>query len=53
MTTVRDIELVSVNVGRPDYLGERRGRMVESGIRKRPVAGPAIVVGPTTDQSRG
>ena len=32
------IELVSVNVGRPKYLGEHRGRPVTSAIAKQPVA---------------
>jgi MOSC domain-containing protein YiiM len=38
------VELVSVNVGRPSYIGERRGHMVESGIRKKPVSGTTIDV---------
>jgi MOSC domain-containing protein YiiM len=38
------VELVSVNVARPEYLGERRGRMVESGIRKKPVREASIAV---------
>jgi MOSC domain-containing protein YiiM len=38
------VELVSVNVARPEYLGERRGRMVESGIRKKPVREESIAV---------
>jgi MOSC domain-containing protein YiiM len=38
------VELVSVNVGKPAYLGERRGRMVESGIRKQTVQGRVIEV---------
>jgi MOSC domain-containing protein YiiM len=38
------VELVSVNVGRPGYLGERRGHMVESGIRKKPVSETVIAV---------
>ena len=33
------IELVSVNVGRPQYLGQHRGRPVTSGIAKQPVSG--------------
>jgi MOSC domain-containing protein YiiM len=31
------IDLVSVNVARPQYLGQHRGRPVSSGIAKRPV----------------
>ncbi len=38
------LALVSVNVGRPAYLGMHRGRPVESGIVKRPVTGPEIDV---------
>ncbi len=34
--TAEKIELVSVNVGRPQYLGQHRGRPVTSGIAKRP-----------------
>lgn len=41
------VELVSVNVGKPGFLGERQGRMVESGIRKLPVAERIIVVSAT------
>ena len=37
------VELISVNVARPAYLGDRRGRMIESGIRK-PVQGGDIQV---------
>ena len=33
-----EVGLVSVNVGLPAYLGQHRGRPVESGIAKRPVA---------------
>ncbi len=36
------IGLLSVNVGRPAYLGLHRGRPVESAIAKRPVTVPAI-----------
>ena len=38
------VELISVNVARPAYLGDRRGRMIESGIRKKPVQGGDIQV---------
>jgi MOSC domain-containing protein YiiM len=37
-----EIGLVSVNVGRPAYLGQHRGRPVESGIAKRPVTAPEL-----------
>lgn len=40
------VELVSVNVATPGYLGERRGRLVESGILKKPVRGNTIAVSP-------
>ena len=33
----RHVRLLSVNVGRPSYLGEHRGHAVTSGIVKRPV----------------
>ncbi|CAN5622252.1 MOSC domain-containing protein [soil metagenome] len=38
------VELVSVNVAKPGYLGERRGRMVESGIFKKPVENDGISI---------
>jgi MOSC domain-containing protein YiiM len=38
------IELLSVNVGRPAPLGQRRGRTVLSGIRKSPLAGLTVEV---------
>lgn len=44
MTAIAAISLVSVNVAMPSYLCERRGQMIESGIRKRPVAGETIAV---------
>jgi MOSC domain-containing protein YiiM len=44
MTAVATIELVSVNVALPSYLCERRGKMIESGIRKKPVSAPRIAV---------
>ena len=42
-----ELELVSVNVGRPRDLGRHRGRTVLSGIDKRPVAGPTLRLGAT------
>jgi len=36
------IDLISVNVGRPTYLGEHRGRPVASGIAKVPVPGGSL-----------
>ena len=44
MTTMR---LIDVNVGLPAPLGKRRGETVRSGIRKRPVESPEVVVGAT------
>ena len=41
------VGLLSVNAGKPGYLGERRGTMVESGIRKRPVPEGMIAVSTT------
>lgn len=40
------LELVSVNVGRPAYLGEHRGRPVRSGIVKAPVEAERLWLGP-------
>ncbi|HWC10914.1 MAG TPA: MOSC domain-containing protein [Acidimicrobiales bacterium] len=37
--------LVSVNVGLPAYLGQHRGRPIESGIAKRPVTAEEIELG--------
>ncbi len=37
-----EIGLVSVNVGLPAYLGQHRGRPVESGIAKRPVTAAEV-----------
>ena len=47
MTAVATIELVSVNVALPSYLCERRGHMIESGIRKRPVSTETVAVSET------
>lgn len=44
MTTIR---LLDVNVGLPAPLGERRGEVIISGIRKRPVASDTVVVSAT------
>lgn len=41
------IELVSVNVALPTVIGTRRGRPVQSGIRKRPVGTATVEVGLT------
>jgi MOSC domain-containing protein YiiM len=37
-----EVRLVSVNVGRPEVIGQRRGHAVVSGIRKQPVAGGVL-----------
>ncbi len=42
--------IVSVNVGRPKPLAERRGQVMMSAIVKAPVEGPVPVQG---DQPRG
>lgn len=47
MTALATIGLVSVNVALPSYLCQRRGHMIESGIRKRPVATTTIEVSAT------
>ncbi|MFN2505205.1 MAG: MOSC domain-containing protein [Acidimicrobiales bacterium] len=36
------VGLLSVNVGRPAYLGQHRGHPVESGIAKKPVGTPTL-----------
>ena len=36
------LDLVSVNVGLPTVIGQHRGRPLQSGIRKAPVAGPGL-----------
>lgn len=41
------IRLVSVNVAQPEVIGERRGKSVLSGIRKRPVTSERVVIGST------
>ena len=41
---MRTFRLLDVNVGLPAVLGERRGDVVRSGIRKRPVTAPDVVV---------
>lgn len=41
------ISLVSVNVGKIEAIGLRRGKPVESGYRKKPVAGESVSVGLT------
>lgn len=47
MTVATSITLLSVNVARPSYLCERNGQMIESGIRKRPVASETVTVSTT------
>ena len=47
MTAVATIELVSVNVALPSYLCERRGHIIESGIRKQPVSTETVTVSET------
>ena len=42
MTQVAVVELMSVNVGRPSFLGMHRGHPVTSGIVKKPVAAESI-----------
>lgn len=44
MTAIGAIALVSVNVALPSSLCERRGHMIESGIRKRPVITQTVTV---------
>lgn len=44
MTAVGTITLVSLNVSLPSYLCERHGDLIESGIRKQPVAAETIAV---------
>lgn len=47
MTTIAAIRLVSVNVALPSYLCERRGKTIESGIRKKPVTAELVSVSST------
>lgn len=47
MTAVATISLVSVNVALPSYLCERHGELIESGIRKQPVAAETVTVSTT------
>lgn len=44
MTAVSTITLISLNVALPSYLCQRRGHMIESGIRKKPVTTGAVTV---------
>ena len=39
-----ELQILSVNVALPEYVGERNGEPLYSAFRKRPVAGDAIVV---------
>ena len=39
-----EVRLLSVNVGRPSFLGYHRGRPVISGIAKKPVTGDALAL---------
>ena len=41
------IGLLSVNVAQPEVIGQRRGKPVMSGIRKRPIEAETVVVGRT------
>ena len=41
---IEKIDLVSVNVATPQYLGHHRGRPITSGIAKRPVTGEFLVL---------
>ncbi len=53
MSTSSGIELLSVNVALPSYLCERRGKMIESGIRKKPVATGTVTVTETNIDGDG
>lgn len=53
MTAISTITLRSVNVALPRYLCERRGHMVESGIRKRPVTAGRVTVTETNIDGDG
>lgn len=53
MTAVGTITLVSVNVALPSYLCERHGDMIESGIRKQPVATDTVTVSTTNIEGDG
>jgi MOSC domain-containing protein YiiM len=53
MTVAVAIELISVNVALPSYLCERHGHMIESGIRKKPVAAETVFVSETNIQGDG
>jgi MOSC domain-containing protein YiiM len=53
MTAISAIELVSVNAALPSYLCERRGKMIESGIRKLPVASEIVAVSTTNIEGDG
>src|SRR5215207_604475 len=47
MTAVATMQFLSVNVALPSYLTERRGHMIESGIRKKPVSTETVTVSET------
>lgn len=53
MTAVATISLISLNVALPSYLCERRGQMVESGIRKQPVSTETVNVTTTNIDGDG
>ncbi len=53
MIAAGTIELVSVNVAMPSYLCQRRGHMIESGIRKQPVSGETVAVTLTNIEGDG
>src|ERR671916_691868 len=42
---IAEVGLVSVNVGKPAFLGTHRGKPVQSGIAKRPVTEDEVRVG--------
>ena len=50
---VEGVQLLSVNVAMPSYLGAHRGRSVTSGFRKRPVRGDTVAVGLTGIEGDG
>jgi MOSC domain-containing protein YiiM len=53
MTAVATVDLISVNVALPSYLCERRGHMIESGIRKKPVDTATVTVTETNISGDG
>jgi MOSC domain-containing protein YiiM len=53
VTAVATIDLISLNVALPSYLTELHGEMIESGIRKRPVATETVTVSTTNIDGDG